>query len=95
MYNKYKLKHLLEIDPVRAVYGFNVAPFAIQLLQNYVRVLSCLRFPILLRFYMGVLDMLNLVVFCMSDGILSMLGAVYCSAPDFIYVKGALMMGEF
>ena len=44
---------------------------------------------------MGVLDMLNLIVFCMSDGILSMLGAVYCSAPDFIYVKGALMMGEF
>ena len=35
----------------------------------------------------------NRVVFCMSDGILSMYGAVFCSAPDFLYIKGALMMG--
>ena len=42
---------------------------------------------------MGVLDMLNLLNFCMVDGILSMLGAVYCSAPTFLYVKGALLMG--
>lgn len=45
-----------------------------------------------IMFYMGLLDMLDLFVFCMLDGILSMLGAVYCSAPDFIYVKGTLMM---
>ena len=44
---------------------------------------------------MGVLDMLNLVVFCMSDGFLSMIGAVFCSAPDFLYIKGASMMGMF
>ena len=44
---------------------------------------------------MGVLDMLNLLNMCMADGILSMLGAVYCSAPDFIYVKGALIISEF
>ena len=37
--------------------------------------------------------MLNLIVFCMSDGILSMLGAVYCNAPDFLYMKGSLTMG--
>ena len=42
---------------------------------------------------MGLLDMLNLIVFCMSDGILSMLGAVYCNAPDFLYMKGSLTMG--
>ena len=41
---------------------------------------------------MGILDMLNLVVFCMSDGILSMVGAVYCSAPDLLYIKGSLLM---
>ena len=41
---------------------------------------------------MGFLDMLNLVIFCMADGILSMLGAVYCSSPDFLYIKGSLMM---
>ena len=44
---------------------------------------------------MGVLDMLNLLNMCMADGILSMLGAVYCSAPDFLYVKGALMISEW
>ena len=42
---------------------------------------------------MGVLDMLNLVIFCMSDGVLSMIGAVYCSAPNFLYIKGALVLG--
>ena len=44
---------------------------------------------------MGVLDMLNLLNMCMADGILSMLGAVYCSAPDFMYLKGMLAMSEF
>ena len=43
---------------------------------------------------MGVLDMLNLAIFCMSDGILSMIGAVYCSAPNFLYIKGALVQGK-
>ena len=44
---------------------------------------------------MGVLDMLNLFVFCMINGVLGMLGSVYCSAPDFLYVKGAAAMGNF
>ena len=44
---------------------------------------------------MGILDMLNLIVYCMCDGILTMLGAVYCSAPDFIYIKGAMNISEF
>ena len=43
---------------------------------------------------MGVLDMMNLFIFCMADGVLGMLGAVYCSAPDFMYVKGGAMMSK-
>ena len=42
---------------------------------------------------MGVLDMLNLIALGMFGGVLSMLGAVFCSAPDFIYVKGSLVFG--
>lgn len=86
------MKILFEIDSVRAMYVHAVDTFEIRLLRNHVRVLFCLKFFILLRFYMGILDMLNLVVFCMSDGILSMLGAVYCSAPDLLYVKGCLLL---
>ena len=44
--------------------------------------------------YMDVLDMLNLLIFCMSDGVLSMIGAVYCSAPNFLYIKGAFVLGK-
>ena len=50
-------------------------------------------FKIFLRFYMGVLDMLNLIALGMFGGALSMLGAVFCSARDFIYVKGSLVFG--
>lgn len=42
---------------------------------------------------MGVLDMLNLIALGMFGGALSMLGAVFCSARDFIYVKGSLVFG--
>ena len=45
-------------------------------------------------FCMGVLDMMNLLIFCMADGVLGMLGAVYCSAPDFMYVKSGAMMSK-
>ena len=57
-------------------------------MRRYLK-LSCYK----IMFFMGLLDILNLVVFFMTDGVLSILGAVYCSAPDFIYVKGALLMG--
>ena len=43
---------------------------------------------------MGVLDMLNLLIFCMADGVLGILGAVYCSAPDFMYIKGDAVMSK-
>ena len=52
-------------------------------------------FFIFLRFYMGVLDILNLIIFCMSDGILTMIGAVYCSSPIILYVKGGIICGTF
>ena len=44
---------------------------------------------------MGALDMFNLLVFCMIDGVMGMLGSVYCSAPNFLYLKGAITMGNF
>ena len=40
---------------------------------------------------MGVLDILNLIIFCMSDGVLTMIGAVYCSSPILLYVKGGII----
>ena len=48
-----------------------------------------------IMFCMGVFDMLNLFVFCMGDGVLAMLGAVYCSAPVLLYMKGLLVMSNF
>ena len=79
------------------MHGFNVALFEVQWIQNNVRLCYkllaiCLLF---LRFYMGVLDMLNLIAFPMADGVLSMTGAVYCSAPTFLYWKGCLVHGLF
>ena len=47
-----------------------------------------------IMFCMGVLDMMNLLIFCMADGVLGILGAVYCSAPDFMYIKGDAVMSK-
>ena len=44
---------------------------------------------------MGILDMVNMVVSIMIDGYLLMVGAVYCSAPLFLYIKSGLFDGSF
>lgn len=46
-----------------------------------------------IMFFLGVLDIINLFFFGMLDGWLSMVGAVYCSAPVFLYIKGCIICG--
>ena len=48
-----------------------------------------------LKFFMGVLDSLNLFVMGVMDGWYSIKGAVYCASPDILYIKGSLMMSNF
>ena len=48
-----------------------------------------------LKFFMGVLDSLNLFVMGVMDGWYSIKGAVYCACPDVLYIKGSLMMSNF
>lgn len=44
-------------------------------------------------FVLGVLDMVNLLMFASLNGFLTMIGAVYCSSPGFLYLKGSLSAG--
>ena len=43
--------------------------------------------------WMGVLDMLNLFVMGVLDGWFSITGAVYCSSPSILYIKGCALLG--
>jgi hypothetical protein len=47
-----------------------------------------------IMFYVGILDMLCMLVNAISTGWLGMTGAVYCSAPNYIYIAGALGLGR-
>ena len=46
-------------------------------------------------FVMGVLDVLELFICTIITAVLGFIGAVYCSAPDFIYVLGACALCTF
>ena len=64
----------------------------------YVPCMFCIRLHLSnscykIMFVLGVLDMVNLLMFAALNGFLTIIGAVYCSSPGFLYLKGSLSAG--